>query len=368
MAGKRKAATKAKAEPEKDVEENAEEVVDEPKKRTAPKRAAKAKPQVVETPEEEEEEDEKPKKGTKKAPAKRGKKQKTEEDEEDEEGEEKADPAEASVTVQTTDFTLPKKDEGHIKISSWNVAGWKAIQTKGFLDYVKNEDPDIICVQETKVAVSAVKADFIPGYESHFNECKAKNGYSGTGIFTKIKPLSWTDGINISDHDEEGRVITAEFQDFYLVNTYIPNSGRGLKDLDYRKKWDADFLNYLKTLDAKKPVIWCGDLNVAHQAADLTNPKPNYNKTAGYSQAEIDGFTAVLNSGFVDSFRHFSPEEKQAFTFWSFMRNARAKNIGWRLDYFVVSKRLMDKVAHSYRRPHVMGSDHCPIVLHGALK
>jgi len=268
---------------------------------------------------------------------------------------------------ETIDFSTPEKDSKHLKIVSWNVAGWQAVLKKGFKDYITSEDPDIICIQETKVSPSVVPSDFLPKYHNHFNGCTTKKGYSGTGIFSKIKPISWTDGIGIDDHDEEGRVITAEYDKFYLVNSYIPNSGKKLVDLDYRKKWDKDFLAYLKGLDEKKPVIWCGDLNVAHNEIDLTNFKAAKNKLAGFSDAEREGFSTVLKEGFVDTFRHFHPTEKDCYTFWSFLRNARSKNIGWRLDYFVVSKRSLDKISCHYRRPAVLGSDHCPIAIHADL-
>jgi len=254
-----------------------------------------------------------------------------------------------------------------LKIVSWNVASWNNVLKKGFRDYLKSEDPDIICVQETKVDAKSVPANILPGYHQHFYSAE-KKGYSGTAVFSKVQPASWTDGIGIADHDDEGRCITAEFDKFYLVNTYIPNAGQKLKDLDYRKTWDVVFLAYLKNLDAKKPVIWCGDLNVAHQAMDLKNPKQNANKNAGFSDDERNGFSNVLKAGFVDTYRHLHPKEEGAFTFWSFMKNARGKDIGWRLDYFVISQRILEKLGDSFRRPFVMGSDHCPIVLHIELK
>ena len=182
-----------------------------------------------------------------------------------------------------------------------------------------------------------------------------------------MKVLKFTNGIDIADHDEEGRVITIEFDKFYVVNTYIPNSGRKLVDLDYRVKWDKDFTNYLVKLSKNKEVIWCGDLNVAHQEIDLANPKQNKNKTAGFSDKEREGFTSLLKSGFTDTFRHLYPT-KVAYNFWTYMGGARARNIGWRLDYFVISNNLLDKLVDSYQRPNVMGSDHCPNVLHIKLK
>jgi len=264
--------------------------------------------------------------------------------------------------VNKTDFAKPALKEGELKIASWNVAGFQAILGKGFQQYVKDENPDILCLQETKIDPSKVKADLLPGYHGHFYAAE-KKGYSGTAIYSKVKPISWKDGIGIEDHDTEGRTITAEFDKFYIVNTYIPNAGAKLKDLDYRQKWDKDFLDYLKKLQATKPVIWCGDLNVAHNEIDLKNPATNKNKTAGFSDQERSGFSKVLETGFVDTFRHLYPKEQQ-FTFWSYKRNARAQNIGWRLDYFVISKTILSGLSDSFRRPDVMGSDHCPIVLH----
>jgi len=332
---------------EEEDDDDEDEEVKLPKKKTKKNsKKDESEEENVENPPEEDEAEEsaKTKEGKKKAMA-------------------KTDPAPS----QTTDFSKPEIDPSHLKISSWNIAGWKSVLGKGFQDYVKSENPDIICIQETKVSAAELKENFLPGYFGHFNGAQ-KKGYSGTGMFSKIKPIEWKDGIGIPDHDEEGRVITAEFEKFYLVNTYIPNSGKKLVDLDYRKKWDADFLTFIKGLDSKKPVIWCGDLNVAYLDIDLKNPKPNRNRTAGFSDAERENFGKFLKEGFVDTFRHFSPNEEEAYTFWSFMNAARSKNIGWRLDYFVVSQRAMGKISASYRRPFIMGSDHCPIILHVDLK
>jgi exodeoxyribonuclease III len=269
----------------------------------------------------------------------------------------------ATVTSTTTDFSQPPLAKSEIKIVSWNVASWKSILNKGFREYIEKENPDIICLQETKVDETAVDANCLPGYTAYFYSCRERPGYAGTALFTKIKPVSVTRGMGIEEHDTEGRFILAEFETFYLINTYVPNSGMKLKDLDYRMKWDAAFLKYLKSLDSKKPVIWCGDLNVAHEEIDLKNPTTN-RRTAGFTDEERANFSKVLESGFVDTYRHFHPTETDCYTFWAYKFNARSKNIGWRLDYFVVSKRLLDKISQSYIRKYVMGSDHAPIVLH----
>eukprot|EP01116_Phalansterium_solitarium_P017136 TRINITY_DN4140_c0_g3_i1.p1 TRINITY_DN4140_c0_g3~~TRINITY_DN4140_c0_g3_i1.p1 ORF type:complete len:445 (+),score=149.52 TRINITY_DN4140_c0_g3_i1:126-1337(+) len=296
----------------------------------------------------------------KKQPAKKAAKAAAAEDEDEEGG----DVGDADETpVQVTDFTTPKKNPGEIKIVSWNVAGWNAIIGKGFATYIKEESPDIICIQETKIAPSEKLESYLPGYHGHFLAPTEKKGYSGVAVFSKEKPLSWTDGIGYKDGDDEGRAITAEFADFYLLSTYIPNAGRKLVTLPKRMEWDDKFLEFVKKLEAVKPVIWCGDLNVAHTEIDLANPTTN-KRNAGFTVEERNNFTRFLATGFVDSFRHFHPDEKDAYTFWSFLRNARGKNIGWRLDYFVVSQKLMPRVTASYRRPYVLGSDHCPIAIH----
>jgi len=267
-----------------------------------------------------------------------------------------------------TDFFTPKKSPDQLKIASWNVAGWQSVIGKGFAEYVKNEDPDIICVQEHKLNPGGTPAEFLQGYHSHFVCCTGKKGYSGVALFSKVKPLQWVDGIGSSEHDPEGRCLTAEFENFYLVTTYIPNSGKNLVTLDKRMAWDKLFLEYMKKLDSKKPVIWCGDLNVAHLEIDLTNPKPNRNKTAGFTDQERDAMTSLLKAGFVDTYRHLYPAKEGVYSYWSYFRGARHKNIGWRLDYFIISKSILDKLGDSYMRSHIMGSDHCPIVLHIALK
>jgi len=248
-----------------------------------------------------------------------------------------------------------------MKIVSWNVNGIRAVLKKGFLQFVKKEDPDILCVQETKARAEQVDKVLEPYGFHHWNSAE-KNGYAGTAVFSKEKPLSVHDGINVSKHDEEGRVITAEFSKFYLVNVYVPNSGNGLVRLSYRKGWDVDFLNYITQLEKKKPVVVCGDFNVAHTPIDLANPKSNYNKTAGYTKVEIDGFSELMKHGLVDTFRLFTKEGGQ-YTFWSQRTNARARNVGWRIDYFLVSQGFAGHVKKSGILPHVMGSDHCPIVM-----
>jgi len=246
-----------------------------------------------------------------------------------------------------------------MKILSWNVNGIRAMFKKDFIAQVKRLNPDILCVQETKAHPDQVD-EKLTMYEHHFWNAAEKKGYAGTAIFSKHKPLNVTYDIGVKKHDNEGRVITLELEKFYLVNVYVPNSGNGLVRLSYRKTWDKDFLKYLKKLEKKKPVVLCGDLNVAHTEIDLKNPKPNYNKTAGYTQTEIDGFDNFVNAGFVDTFREFVKEGGH-YSFWSYRFSARKKNIGWRIDYFLVSKKLKSKVKDSFILSKVMGSDHCPV-------
>ena len=226
-------------------------------------------------------------------------------------------------------------------------------------------DPDILCLQETKASIDEVTklCEAFPQYKTYVNDSKARKGYSGTAILSKTKPLSVTYDMNIEEHDQEGRVIAAEYDNFYLVTVYVPNSGSGLKRLDYREQWDADFRAYVAGLKSRKPVIICGDLNVVHQAIDIARPKENYNKSAGYTQREIDGFDRLIAEGFIDSFRHFHPTEVK-YTYWNQMFNARARNTGWRIDYFMVSDSLIDKVKEALIYNEYMGSDHCPIALH----
>jgi len=246
-----------------------------------------------------------------------------------------------------------------MKITSWNVNGIRACLQKDCLTPIVKESPEIFCIQETKAHPDQVDR-LMHDYEHHFWNTAEKKGYSGTAIFSKIKPLSVSYDIGVEEHDKEGRVITAEYEEFYVVNVYVPNSGVELKRLSYRKTWDKEFLHYLKKLEKNKPVVVCGDLNVAHTEIDLANPKSNYNKTAGYTQIEIDGFENFLKSGFIDTFREFNKEEKQ-YSYWSYRFNARAKNVGWRIDYFLISKKLRPKLTKASIHPAIIGSDHCPV-------
>lgn len=247
-----------------------------------------------------------------------------------------------------------------MKLVSWNVNGLRACLNKGFLEYFKDVDADIFSIQETKLQEGQVELD-LEGYEQYWNYA-TKKGYSGTAVFTKHTPLSVTYGIGIEEHDQEGRLITLEFEDFYLVNVYTPNSQRGLTRLNYRMEWEDAFRNYLLQLDAKKPVISCGDKNVAHKEIDLKNPKNN-RKNAGFTDEERQKMTELLGAGFVDSFRYLYPDKEGAYTWWSYMFKARERNIGWRIDYFIVSERFKENILDSKIDSHVLGSDHCPVVL-----
>ncbi|XP_053396966.1 DNA-(apurinic or apyrimidinic site) endonuclease-like isoform X1 [Mercenaria mercenaria] len=268
-----------------------------------------------------------------------------------------------SHDCQTTDGRKP-----NWKIASWNINGIRAWMDKGGLSYIADEKPDILCVQETKCAQEDLPADVkVDGYHDYWSSAE-QAGYAGTGIYSKTKPINVTYGLGIKKHDSEGRVITAEYDKFFLVTAYVPNSGRGLPRLPYRsKEWDVDFREYLNNLNKTKPVIMCGDLNVAHLEIDLANPKTN-KKTAGFTAEERQGFTDLLAEGYIDSYRELYPETEGAYSFWTYMGNARAKNVGWRLDYFVLSERLKEDLCDSVIRKDVMGSDHCPIVLYMALK
>ncbi len=244
-----------------------------------------------------------------------------------------------------------------MKIISWNVNGFRAVLGKGFEDFFRASDADIFCIQETKMQPG--QADFAPeGYYSYWYSAE-KKGYSGTAIFAKHEPISVAYGIGIPEHDTEGRAITLEYDDFYLLCVYTPNAQRELARLDYRMAWEDALREYIKSLDEKKPVIYCGDLNVAHNEIDLKNPKSN-RQSAGFSDEERSKFTELLDSGFTDTFRTLYPD-KIEYSWWSYMFSARAKNVGWRIDYFVVSNRLFDRVKDSFILTSVMGSDHCPV-------
>lgn len=247
-----------------------------------------------------------------------------------------------------------------MKFVSWNVNGLRAVVNKGFKESFEKLDADIFCLQETKLQEGQIDLSF-DGYESYWNYAE-KKGYSGTAIFTKIKSQNVTYGIGIEEHDREGRVITLEFEDFFFVTVYTPNSQDGLKRLDYRMKWEDDFLSYIKKLDEKKPVIYCGDLNVAHNEIDLKNPKTN-RKNAGFTDEERGKMTTVLSSGFTDTFRYLYPDREQIYSWWSYRFHARDNNSGWRIDYFITSDRLKDKIEDAKIHTDIFGSDHCPVEL-----
>ena len=247
-----------------------------------------------------------------------------------------------------------------MKFVSWNVNGLRACLKKDFIASFKALDADIFAVQETKMQQEQAIID-INGYQQFWNSAD-KKGYSGTLVFTRITPLDVTYGIGIDEHDHEGRVITLEFEDFYFVNVYVPNSRQQLERLDYRMQWDDAFRNYLKSLDAKKAVIICGDLNVAHNEIDLKNPSSNHHSN-GFTDEERGKFNDLLNAGFIDTFRMLYPDKVGAYTWWSYLRKARMNNAGWRIDYFLVSERIKDKVVDSIIHSDIMGSDHCPVML-----
>ena len=247
-----------------------------------------------------------------------------------------------------------------MKLVSWNVNGLRSCLGKGFLDYVAAENPDVICLQETKLQPEQAVFD-LEGYHRFFNSAD-KKGYSGTAVLTKEEPISVTYDFGDDVHRHEGRIITAEYPDFYLVCCYTPNSQDGLKRLSYRIQWEDDLRAYLMELDKVKPVVYCGDLNVAHQEIDLKNPKAN-RKNAGFTDEEREKMTNLLSSGFVDSFRHLYPDATGIYSWWSYRFNARANNAGWRIDYFIVSQRLAQRIAEASIRTEVQGSDHCPVVL-----
>ena len=247
-----------------------------------------------------------------------------------------------------------------MKFISWNVNGLRAVVGKGFADIFNEIDADFFCLQETKLQEGQIDLSF-DGYESYWNYAE-KKGYSGTAIFTKHTPLSVSYGIGVDEHDHEGRVITLEYDSFYLVTVYTPNSQDGLKRLDYRMSWEDDFLAYIKALDEKKPVIYCGDLNVAHQEIDLKNPKSN-RKNAGFTDEERGKMTTVLESGFTDTWRSLNPDVEGVYSWWSYRFNARKNNAGWRIDYFIVSDRIADKIEDAKILTDIYGSDHCPVEL-----
>lgn len=247
-----------------------------------------------------------------------------------------------------------------MKLISWNVNGLRACVGKGFLDYFNKEQADIFCLQETKLQEGQIDLK-LEGYHQYWNYAE-KKGYSGTAIFTKQEPISVQYGLGIEEHDKEGRVITLEFENFYMVTVYTPNSQEKLARLDYRMIWEDEFKSFLHKLDEKKPVVICGDLNVAHKEIDLKNPKTN-RKNAGFSDEEREKMTKLLESGFIDSFRYFYPEKTEIYSWWSYRFNSRAKNAGWRIDYFLVSNKLKDKMKDAEIHTEILGSDHCPIVL-----
>lgn len=247
-----------------------------------------------------------------------------------------------------------------MRFISWNVNGIRACVEKGFLDSFQKLDADVFCIQESKLQAGQIDLD-LPGFHQYWNYAE-KKGYSGTAIFTKKEPMHVMYGIGVEEHDHEGRVITLEYPEYYLITVYTPNSQDGLKRLEYRMTWERDFLTYLKKLEETKPVIFCGDLNVAHKEIDLKNPKTN-RKNAGFTDEERACMTTLLEKGFVDTFRHFYPNQEGIYSWWSYRFQARAKNAGWRIDYFITSKSLEDKLVDAKIHTHILGSDHCPVEL-----
>ena len=250
-----------------------------------------------------------------------------------------------------------------MEIISFNVNGIRAIAKKNFFADMKQVNADVICLQETKATVDQVKetiAGQLEGYLVYANESKARKGYSGTAILSKQEPIDVTYDMGVEEHDKEGRVICAEYPDFFVVTVYVPNSGNDLRRLDYRQKWDSDFLNYLKALEKKKPVLACGDFNVAHTEIDLARPKPNYNKSAGFMQEEIDGMDAYTSNGLIDTFRAKNGDEVK-YSWWSYRGGARERNVGWRIDYFLASESIVDQISSASILNEVHGSDHCPV-------
>lgn len=307
-----------------------------------------------------------------KEPAKKenaSKRSKLESSEKENGGEEQTENAITTINSFDSIRVVQKAPNGgtcNKKIISWNVNGLRAALKNGAFEYLRSEDADIICLQETKCSKKDVPDQFATWKEYPFKYyCDSKKaGYAGVALFSKKQPLSVAYGLSMAEHDLEGRLITATFDDFILVNAYVPNAGRGLDRLDYRiEQWDEDLRRHLAVLDALKPVILCGDLNVSHKEIDLANPKTN-TKTAGFTPQERASFSKLLEGGFIDSFRVLYPDLREQYTFWSYMRGARAKNVGWRLDYFVLSRRLQDALCDNQIRSSVMGSDHCPVVLY----
>lgn len=248
----------------------------------------------------------------------------------------------------------------YMKLISWNVNGLRACMGKGFMDFFNEADADVFCLNETKLQEGQIDLD-LSGYHQYWNYAE-KKGYSGVALFTKKEPINVTYGIGVEEHDNEGRVITAEYENFYLIAVYVPNSQRELTRLDYRMKWEEDFLKYILKLEKKKPVIYCGDLNVAHKEIDLKNPKTNH-QNAGFTDEERACFSKVLESGYIDSFRFFYPDMKDIYSWWSYMFKSREKNAGWRIDYFVVSNKLEKMMQDAKIHTEIMGSDHCPVEL-----
>ena len=248
------------------------------------------------------------------------------------------------------------------RMVSWNVNGIRAVAKKDFFKDFETMAPDILCLQETKAQDDQVAETLVPieGYHVYSNSA-VKKGYSGTAIISKEKPLSVSNGIGIEEHDQEGRVLCLEYEKFFLIDVYVPNSGSELKRLDYRQSWDQEFFKYLKNLEQQKPVIVCGDFNVAHKAIDLARPKPNYNKSAGFMQEEINGMDRFTQGGLVDTFRHLNPDKPDSYSWWSYRAGARGKNVGWRIDYFLVSEVLLPNLKNAEILTEIMGSDHCPV-------
>jgi exodeoxyribonuclease-3 len=249
-----------------------------------------------------------------------------------------------------------------MKIISWNVNGLRAVAKKNFFEDFNAIDADVFCIQETKAQDDQVAEALVPITDYHiYSNSAEKKGYSGTAIISKTKPMSVSKGIGIAEHDNEGRVLCLEYEHFYIVNVYVPNSGSELKRLNYRQDWDLAFFNYLKKLEETKPVIVCGDFNVAHKEIDLARPKANYNKAAGFMQEEIDGMNRFTKGGLIDSFRYFYPDTANKYSWWSYRAGARGKNVGWRIDYFLLSESLIPKAKEAFILNDVMGSDHCPV-------